>query len=669
MKSKAMIGRALDTTLPSPRMRPSADAYRPDIDGLRAIAVTAVLLFHAVPQFVPGGYVGVDIFFVLSGFLITGLLLQDLQQRRFSVLAFYVRRARRLFPALLAVLLTVLVVGWAILLPSEFEALGKHVFGGAAFISNVLLWREAGYFDSASEHKVLLHLWSLGMEEQYYLLWPLCLWLLFRRAAAAWWWVLAVVLGSFVLSLLLTPGRPAAAFYLPFTRFWELLTGSLLAWRAAHNAAHDTAPLRASLANAASVVGLAMLALAIGVFDRQTPFPGWAAAMPVIGTVLLAGPARESALNRRLLSSRPFVWIGLISYPLYLWHWPLLAFARIWQGQGLDSATALALVAASVALAWLTYRFIERPVRRRAHAAHAAAGALGLWVALIALGFMGGLAWSDWLLPRSADSLLARHITQAQKDWSYPGDRRVEGDLPGRVLFIGDSHMQEYWPSVERLMNNPDRPAHTIEFITEGGCAPFPGVERRAMQCHPFALRAFEEAAQPDVKTVVFAVSWYGVSQRPDYHALDQPGGPAMNPFSAAGGEAIDGFGSRLRALRAAGKRVVVVTSSPRGDMVDPARLIDRRTWGERTDHPPVMLRQRLEALVGAVDDRIREVALSAGAELINPFDELCTPVVCTILRANQEPAFLDESHLRASFVRERVHMFDDLIYGQGPTR
>lgn len=651
-------------------MEPKPSHYRPDIDGLRAIAVTAVLIFHALPGFVPGGYVGVDIFFVLSGYLITGLLVEDFRKDRYSVLEFYVRRAKRLFPALLLVLSVVLAAGWLILLPGEFEQLGKHVFGGAAFISNILLWRESGYFDGASELKVLLHLWSLGVEEQYYLLWPWLLLFLLKRKVTPWWAVTGMLVLSAALSVALTPGQPAASFYLPATRFWELLAGSMLALHygldsppaAAQGTTPVTPPHARWVGEAAAVVGLGLLVIAISQFDRDTPFPGWAAAVPVLGTVLLVGPAREAALNRWMLASRPFVWVGLISYPLYLWHWPLLAYARIWTGEPLSSGVALGLLAISVVMAWLTYRWIERPIRVSGTPRGARRTAAWLWVLLIALGLLGWLGWRDLLLPRSEESVLARHILEAQKDWHYPGDARIAGDVPQRVLFIGDSHMQGYWPSIERLMKERTAPAYTVEFITEGGCAPFIGVERQAMPCHAFALRAFAAAAQPDVVAVVFAASWFGVAQRTDYHLIDDLAGATVNPFSERGRPIVDAWGQQLGQLVRAGKRVVVVTSSPRGDLVDPTKLIDRRTWIERDDHPPTVPRARLESLVAGVDARVRGVAGAAGAVVLSPFDELCSGESCPVVGPDQQPVFIDESHLRAGVVRERVHMFDRLV-------
>src|SRR3954462_920038 len=206
-----------------------AHAYRPDVDGLRAVAVLAVLAYHAFPSVLPGGFAGVDVFFVISGYLITGIIIEDLARERFTYANFYWRRIRRIFPALILVLVTCLALGWLVLLPDEYAQLGKHVAAGAGFVSNIALWREAGYFDSAAELKPLLHLWSLGVEEQYYLVWPLFLFLFKKQSNRMLWMILGIGALSFILNILMVSRYPTAAFYLPVTRFWELLAGSLLA--------------------------------------------------------------------------------------------------------------------------------------------------------------------------------------------------------------------------------------------------------------------------------------------------------------------------------------------------------------------------------------------------------------------------------------------------------
>jgi peptidoglycan/LPS O-acetylase OafA/YrhL len=334
--------------------------YRPDIDGLRAIAVLAVVVYHAFPSLIQGGFVGVDIFFVISGFLISKHLWEDLAAGTYRLRTFYARRVRRIFPALGVVLLASLAFGWVVLSPGEYEQLGKHVTGGAGFVSNLLYWKEAGYFDSAADTKPLLHLWSLGIEEQFYIAWPLILAFLWRRPHHASW-VLPGVLGlSLGYSLWLVQRDTVADFYSPLSRFWELAVGAMLA--------HETARrllLSTFQRNLLAILGLALIIAGIVWLESRDPFPGYWALLPVLGAACLIQAGGHSWINHHLLARKWLVWVGLISYPLYLWHWPLLSYARIMESATPTAELRAVLVVASVWLAWITYRWVERPLRSR----------------------------------------------------------------------------------------------------------------------------------------------------------------------------------------------------------------------------------------------------------------------------------------------------------------
>jgi len=326
--------------------------YRPDIDGLRAIAVMLVVIFHAFPETMPGGFIGVDIFFVISGFLITGIIVRELDQERFSLLAFYNRRIRRIFPALIVVLCVTLVLGWLWMLPAAYAQLSSDVFASAAFFANIALLLQSGYFDIESARKPLLHLWSLGIEEQFYLFWPLMLMLVARLRLSMLAAVSIAGLASFVLNVALIGSNPVATFYLPFTRAWELLAGAALAcsW---NQLSHSR-----TVSNLRAFVGIFLIATAAGVLDTKSAFPGWWAVLPVGGAALLLS-APAAWFCRSVLASAPLVWIGLISYPLYLWHWPLSVFFGIINFAPLTLLERGLTVGLSFALAWLTYRFVE----------------------------------------------------------------------------------------------------------------------------------------------------------------------------------------------------------------------------------------------------------------------------------------------------------------------
>ncbi|MBO9647343.1 MAG: acyltransferase [Variovorax sp.] len=343
----------------TPQQSPSHPKYRPDIDGLRAIAVVSVVAYHALPSLLPGGFIGVDIFFVISGFLITTILLQQLETGDFSSRGFYERRIRRIFPALIVVLLAALGAGWFLLLSDEYAELGKQTVGGSAFVANLVFWGESGYFDSAAETKPLLHLWSLGIEEQFYIFWPLLLALAWRRRwpVVRVLWALAVV--SFLVNVTTVHPFREAAFYSPASRFWELMVGGILAcMKHAKPVARD-----AWRSHAQSVLGLGLIATGLVVMRSDRAFPGWWALLPTLGAASCIAAGPTSVLNRWILACRPMVWIGLISYPLYLWHWPLLAFPRIVESQTPPQWIRLAAATASFLLAWLTYEFLEKRIR------------------------------------------------------------------------------------------------------------------------------------------------------------------------------------------------------------------------------------------------------------------------------------------------------------------
>lgn len=340
--------------------------YRPDIDGLRAIAVLAVVAFHAFPSKIKGGFVGVDVFFVISGFLISGIIMGSLRNKTFSLLDFYSRRVNRIFPALLLVMLSIWAFSLIALFPVELAQLGKHMLGGATFVSNFVLLDEVGYFDSANETKLMLHLWSLGVEEQFYLIWPIILIFCWRFKLSIIASIVSIGAISFALNAYFVVANPSLDFYSPHTRFWELLFGAGLAYFTAKSSTSSTSSLQASkkAKNALSFIGLFLILISVKFISKRYMFPGWWALFPVVGAsmIIYAGPT--SWINRRFLSSRPMVAIGLISFPLYLWHWPILAIATEMNGETPSATVRWALVALSFVLAWLTYKLIELPLRK-----------------------------------------------------------------------------------------------------------------------------------------------------------------------------------------------------------------------------------------------------------------------------------------------------------------
>jgi peptidoglycan/LPS O-acetylase OafA/YrhL len=336
--------------------------YRADIDGLRAVAILSVIGFHAFPNWITGGFIGVDIFFVISGFLISTIIVENLERNSFSFIEFYSRRIKRIFPALIVILIASFVIGWFVMLADELALLGKHIAAGGGFVSNIVLWRESGYFDVNAGLKPLLHLWSLGIEEQFYIVWPLLVWVFYRKRINVFGSLLALCLASFLLNVALVRMTPIATFYLPATRFWELLLGSTLAYLML---SHEEAIKKLRVWNGTfhALLGAVLIVVGVVFLTKTSVFPGWWALLPTIGAALIIAAGSQAWMNRYVLSHRVLVWFGLISFPLYLWHWLLLSFARIWEEQIPSPEIRVIAIVGSIALAWLTYTLIEKPIR------------------------------------------------------------------------------------------------------------------------------------------------------------------------------------------------------------------------------------------------------------------------------------------------------------------
>jgi peptidoglycan/LPS O-acetylase OafA/YrhL len=423
--------------------------YRPEVDGLRALAVLPVILFHADLRPFAGGYVGVDVFFVISGYLITSLIVAQMQAGEFTLAGFYERRIRRILPALFLVMVACLPFAWLWMVPSDLKEFCRSLIAVVVFASNLLFWREGGYFDSPGALKPLLHTWTLAVEEQYYVLFPLLLmglWRLGRLRLAAVF--AALGLGSFAVAQWAVALHPKAAFYLLPTRGWELLLGALSAPFFTGAAIVAPRGTTRALREIGGFLGLALIAAAVFSFDSDLPYPGVYALVPTLGTVLVILCASEHTLAGRFLSSSALVGLGLISYSAYLWHQPIFAFARL-RAHG-DLPMPWLLSAAAVALACVSWRFVEKPYRDRGRIARSTvfmmAGALSGLLLLIGLAGVGTNGF-DYRFSKEDRALAA---PDADAEWAYVEERFKALELKpfddsGRtkLLIIGDSFAED----------------------------------------------------------------------------------------------------------------------------------------------------------------------------------------------------------------------------------
>ena len=643
----------------------TALSYRADIDGLRALAVLAVVGFHAGVSAFGGGFTGVDVFFVLSGYLISGIIIRGLERETFSFRDFYSRRIRRIFPALIVCLLGVFVLGWYLLFRVEFLSLGRHIAAGATFLSNAALVQETGYFDVAAEKKPLLHLWSLAIEEQFYLIWPLLLFLSWRSRPR--FFAPAIVLGIVSYLLAITAAYTdlaATAFYLPFTRLWELVAGFALFAGESRTADAQVAARK----DWKAWIGLALVLLSIFFLNARTEWPGPWTLMPVVGTVLLISAGPDAWVNRTVLANRPMVWIGLISYPLYLWHWPLLAFVRLIQPGDTSAVLIWGAVALSFALAFLTYKLIEYPIRTGTLFSGNRSLAL---VAMLALIGMLGNAASLGKIPVRLDNPRIQAIQAAISDWNYPGGglnmmgaMRVN-TVPGSadtVLFAGDSHMEQYWPRIDFLVRS-SAGMPTALFITERACPTLPGVGRvEVSACATLYSRIMKQAESPGVKTVVLNSYWDDFFRRRLLFRLDDKKKTPIELGTPQADSLFSTFETDLRKLVSAGKKVFVVLTIPIGanDEFNPRAWLPSRLHPNSAVHvEPTISKQEYLLRTAPVLSRVRTLAERAGATVLDPVEYLCPAETCPKMDSAGNPLYMDGRHLRASVARQRATWMD----------
>jgi peptidoglycan/LPS O-acetylase OafA/YrhL len=651
-------------------------AYRPDIDGLRAIAVGMVLIYHAFPSWLPGGWLGVDVFFVISGYLITQLVVNELAANTFSPRMFYARRVRRIVPALLLILLVSAAFGWYCMTPGELAELGATIRWSAPFLANTYFGQSGGYFAANSDLSPLLHLWSLGVEEQFYIVWPILLLAAYRQGVVVP--VLRAVLAvSLLISLFGAWDSPGEHFFRATCRGWELAAGGLLAQ-------YPMARYR-RFASTLALTGLLLIAGSACWLDAERAFPGGWAIIPVVGASLIIGAGPQAWSNSRILSSGPFVFVGLISYSLYLWHWPLLSFARVLLGHPpAPDVAAEALVAAGM-LACVTYYLVEQPIRDRSAAGRVP---VALLAGLAAAGLLGVALDSHWIKARLRGPAF-QQMDAATQDWKYPGKSKFRGpvryatwEVPSRharkVLFIGDSHLSQYWPRISYLIETRPDASQSAELAIYDGCPPLPGVNVRirGVSCDRFFDFAIERARSRDVTTVVFGAYWesyllgrFGAAHAVRHiYSVSDPLRRDLQLDSPAMQSVFSEFSRQVAGLVASGRRVIIVLSNQTSPRFEPLTLIPLRA---RLSVPaPVSFepeyrtvdRQPYRKFAAPVVSQLRAIAEAAGAQVIDPADTLCDARDCAATAAGGAPLYLDSNHLRPSFARSGATFVDDML-------
>ncbi|MDR2128556.1 MAG: acyltransferase [Burkholderiaceae bacterium] len=634
--------------------------YRPDIDGLRAFAVLAVVGFHAFPGIFPGGFVGVDVFFVISGYLITGIILKGRLAGNFSFAQFYARRIRRIFPALLTVLVAVLIAGYFLCFADEFANLGLHAAAGMFFLANISHWMAAGnYFASAADHQPLLHLWSLGIEEQFYLAWPLALLLLAKRPDSVLKGTLALLVLSFIFNIAGLQKHPVENFYLPFGRVWELLAGSALAARETSGKGKSWNSRFGS--HTLSIAGAGFLLLALWGLDRKVPFPGFAALLPVAGAVCMMAAGPQAVLNH-WLSRKIWVGIGIISFPLYLWHWPLLAFPRLIAGGEVSSAWRITSVLFSFLLAWLTYRFVEKKLRF-----HPWKNmpwlllAVGSGIALLAGVAYHGEGWPQRFEFTRRNTQENDNVAWALNtpdcasrfEWKYDYCRYFSVDAPGQwVLFTGDSHAHALAKAFPESKNMGLVPNTGLLYFGKAGCTGWRWVRLSNWDCPSFDdLSA--QAQKNRVKQIILfdrhAMYYEGTGFGVDLKEI-QPWFFFRPPGQVPVDESKAAFAAALRATldawRVRGKEVVFVHQVPELGFNPAARNRPLAAYLGGTVGRDAILRAVVEARQRGYRQAVAEILKDyPQVRVFDPMDDFCDATYCHA-RKDGKLLYHDDDHM-----------------------
>ncbi len=653
--------------------------YRPDIDGLRAIAVLSVVAFHAFPNWVKGGFTGVDVFFVISGYLISTIIFENLDKETFSFVEFYSRRIKRIFPALLLVLTVSYLLGWFTLLADEYKQFGKHVSGAAGFVSNFVLWKESGYFDNAAETKPLLHLWSLGVEEQFYIMYPLLLWLAWKKRFNLLIVISVVAIVSFYLNIEGIKSNPTATFFSPQTRFWELMCGSWLAWwglykksaLAQFKSTFDKWPSVViysipreldgkTLVNAASFLGVFLLLYGFWRIDKGVSFPGKWALIPISGSILIILAGQKSWVNKNILSNRIVVWFGLISFPLYLWHWVLLVFVRIVEGELPSMALRVVAVITSIIFAWHTYKFVEIPIRNGGNNKRKV---MFLSLLMTLIGSIGYATYSRDGIPLRgivqkfhtySESIKA---TERQTDcFDIPFAYKKNGEwfcslgdrsLPATFFAYGDSHALSLVPALENFAKEYKV---NIKFTGASGCPSLLGIQSmrgdayiEKHNCQKLNERVFDHVKKSKIKTVILINRWVyytGSESRPSEQNFisRNPGGVVDKSTSTV--DFIWAVKNTIDQYQKIGVRVVFVEDNPQQlfgpkDVLRKGRAVESNYINYSVGYKEHVRNQEM----------VNSILRAQSNNVINFDDILCDGDRCPLV-SNSRFLYSDDDHL-----------------------
>lgn len=621
------------------------EKYRPDIDGIRALAIVEVILFHLFPGYVPGGFIGVDIFFIISGYLITKIILSDLNKNNFEIIKFYVRRINRIIPSLLIVIIIVALIGIIIMLPQEYELLLKNIAAGASFTANLVLINDVGYFNPASEQNPLLHLWSLGVEEQFYLIWPLIIYLGFVYRINLAYLLLIILVASISVNIAIVETSPTVAFYALHTRAWELAIGGLCAL------VSTSEPLkiwlnRKVVRNAVCTLGLLLIIIANIVVTKNQLYPGWWALLPAIGTsfLIIAGPL--AYLNKYILANRVCVWLGLISFALYLWHWVIISFVTISIGAFPTREMRVVILFTSVIAAALSYYLIELPIKRNKSNSRLAGFLLAGAIVLAGLAtFAQNAGVTDWLNSRQSHLLRApvynwEHFLRIDK--CYLQDVQLDTHDPicsnAKKINIGlwgDSYAASLYPGLAAMADASSE--QTIIQYTQAGCLPLLDYDQAYYRknCQSLNRRILSKLQEIQPQTLILHGAW-------------------LNPRESADQELLIGhLSTTIQRVKQALPQTEIVLIGPVPQWLQSAQYDTNRQHLSRLTDRPAILTASVPNYdrLAIVDSQLHKLAQTLKVQYISPIEVLCEQKECIsrVGEGDTDWLSIDTGHLSRS--------------------
>jgi len=655
--------------------------YRSDIDGLRAIAVLSVIFFHSGVSIFSGGYVGVDVFFVISGYLITTIIIREIANNDFSIAKFYERRFRRILPALTVVIAVSLVVGFLLLPPGGVVDLGQSAIATALFSSNMLFYFESGYFGGAAEMKPLLHTWSLAVEEQYYIFFPLLLIFIAKKDTKHYLrWLIVLGSLSFIAGVVLISIDASAAFYWIPTRAWELFIGSILALHVIPN------PSKRFIREVNSILGIAMIAFSVFLYTSETYFPGVAAVLPTIGTALIihSGSGGYSFVSKAL-SLRPVVFVGLISYSLYLWHWPVLVYTKIFSIKEPTVPVMILILALIFVLSILSWKYIESPFRRKTFFKHRHS-LLGISAVVSVAIIVSGMVFimNDGYPHRLTNGIALNfnveddkwdHWTSCEKvlDRIKNGQNLCDiGKKSERTNFIfwGDSHARA-------LASGVNLSALKIGsggiIATQSACPPLLSIERPSRtSCNEFNQAVLELISiTPEIETVILAARWALSTKGTRYKnesgspvQLVDIESPSSNDLSNVKLFEI-GLIRTIEKLRGLGKKVVLVNPVPEVGYDVPSALVITNITGREINAVIAPTTEEYRERTAEVASIFHEIKERHSIEVVTPEIYLCDTSHCRVV-INGVALYRDDDHL-STFGSEYISSaFDEIFRNNG---